>query len=62
MIGRLFYVALSFLIGWAVFDRPAVANAVWERMSLRVEQFVSVLAALAARLLSDTPVLIAPRL
>jgi hypothetical protein len=53
-------VALGFLIGWAVFDRPAVADAVRERISPRVERFVSVLAALAARLLSDTPVLIAP--
>ena len=54
--------ALGFLIGWAVFDCPAVADAIRERMSPRVERFVSVLAALAVRLLSDTPVLIAPRL
>ena len=48
MIGRLFYVALGFSIGWVVFDHPAIANEVWESMSPLVEQFVSVLAALAA--------------
>ena len=51
MIGRLFYVALGFLIGWVVFGHSEVANGVWESVGLLAEQFVSMISDLAARLL-----------
>ena len=51
MIGRLFYVALGLFIGWVVFGHPDIATEAWERVSQLAEQFVSVVADLADRLL-----------
>ena len=44
MIGRLFYVALGFFIGWVVFGHPDSANEAWERVGPLAEQLVSVVA------------------
>ena len=51
MIGRLFYVALGFFIGWVVFGHPDIANEAWESVGPLAEQLVSVVADLADRLL-----------
>ena len=50
MIGRLFYVALGFFIGWVVFGHPDIANEAWESMG-PCRTVCAVIADLASRLL-----------